>query len=119
MNQRTIQGTPWHMGFGDRKKEDDPRRHKVRCVYFRHYDAESDMENYCLKSHKYCKGSAHCTKYSESLKINTAGTIENKDMLEGINPDRLFGISNERLKELKKIYKPVEKIEPIKGKKQK
>lgn len=53
--------TPWHVGYA-KKQEDDPRRHKARCIHYR--DGQCGWKaNYSGK----CIGSSHCMDYSESL----------------------------------------------------
>ena len=51
-----LPDTPWHVGFA-KKEEDDPRRHKARCIYY-------NVGNCKYKGGK-CSGSAHCKRYSE------------------------------------------------------
>ena len=63
-----VPDTPWHKEFVF-KDEDDPRRHKARCVY--------KIENRCncpkCQSYMFeCAGSAHCKYYrepSENLQV--------------------------------------------------
>ena len=33
MDEKRLPDTPWHVGFV-KKEEDDPRRHKARCIYY-------------------------------------------------------------------------------------
>lgn len=56
-----LPDTPWHVGYA-KKQEDDPRRHKARCIHYR--DGQCGWKaNYSGK----CIGSSHCMDYSESL----------------------------------------------------
>jgi hypothetical protein len=56
-----LPDTPWHVGYA-KKQEDDPRRHKARCIHYR--DGQCGWKaNYSGK----CIGSSHCIDYSESL----------------------------------------------------
>lgn len=53
-----LPDTPWHIGYVT-KDEDDPRRHKSRCVY-------NDGRK-CLNTNvTECCGSAHCRFYAET-----------------------------------------------------
>lgn len=54
-----LPDTPWHVGFA-KKEEEDPRRHRARCV---HYNAGD-----CKHIGGKCRGSAHCKHYSEDDK---------------------------------------------------
>lgn len=56
-----ITGTPWHVETLH-KKEDDPKRNKNWCAYY------FKEQNYCLKNHVFCMGSAHCKDYKVVLK---------------------------------------------------
>lgn len=51
-------GTPWHVDRFTRA-EDDPKRHRSRCIYF------SKDDKYCSKYRMRCFGSAHCKHYRE------------------------------------------------------
>ena len=55
---KKINGTPWHIGTIS-MSEDDERRHRNWCVYFRKDDV------YCYKRKSKCIGSAHCDYYKE------------------------------------------------------
>ena len=57
MSKNAFLDTPYHLGFA-KKKENEPRRHKSRCV---HYSSE-----FCCYSFSKCVGSAHCKYYNES-----------------------------------------------------
>lgn len=59
-----LPDTPWHVGYA-KKDEDDPRRHKARCIHYRKGICMSTRSNY---SHEKCGGSSHCSDYSESYK---------------------------------------------------
>ena len=56
---RELTGTPWHVEKVTRS-EGDEKRHKSRCYYHRKKD------DYCLKYHEKCRGSAHCDYYTET-----------------------------------------------------
>ena len=56
-----LPDTPWHVGYA-KKQENDPRRHKARCIHYR--DGQCGWKaNYSGK----CIGSSHSMDYSESL----------------------------------------------------
>ena len=49
-----LPDTPWHVGYA-KKQENDPRRHKARCIHYR--DGQCGWKaNYSGK----CIGSSHC-----------------------------------------------------------
>ena len=49
-----LPDTPWHVGYA-KKQEDDPRRHKARCIHYR--DGQCGWKaNYSGN----CLGSSHC-----------------------------------------------------------
>lgn len=54
--RKIMPDTPWHVGYA-LKKENDPRRHKARCI---HYD-----KGLCKYGDMKCCGSAHCQYYGE------------------------------------------------------
>lgn len=77
MKQRTISGTPWRIGYGDRKKECDPRRNKKNCIYY-------SMDNHCCYYASNCIGSAHCVKYQKrknKININVRNLIEEEEII--------------------------------------
>jgi len=59
-----LPDTPWHVGFA-KKKEDDPRRHRSRCV---HYYTGSKLcgARESMYFGKTCPGSSHCAYYAET-----------------------------------------------------
>lgn len=60
VDNNKLPDTPWHIGYA-KKQEDDPRRHKARCIHYR--DGQCGWRaNYSGK----CVGSSHCMDYSES-----------------------------------------------------
>ena len=62
MDDKRLPDTPWHVGFV-KKEEDDPRRHKARCVYYvKGICHQGKMGCYLRK----CPGSSHCQYYAES-----------------------------------------------------
>ena len=54
-----LPDTPWHIGYAI-KAENDPRRHKNKCI---HLD-----EDLCTCLMVRCTGSSHCKFYAESQK---------------------------------------------------
>lgn len=61
MEKKRLPDTPWHVGY-TKKEENDPRRHKARCVFL--------QEGICHCGHdasymRKCIGSSHCMSYSE------------------------------------------------------
>ena len=61
INQLT--GTPWHVGKIT-KKEDDPRRHRSRCLHY------NKLNGQCSRILLRCPGSAHCSEYVEYNECN-------------------------------------------------
>ncbi len=60
MYNNKLPDTPWHVGYA-KKKENDPRRHKARCIHYR--DGKCGWKaNYSGR----CIGSSHCMDYVES-----------------------------------------------------
>lgn len=55
-NRSRLPDTPWHVGYAY-KDENDPRRHKARCI---HYNNQKCM---CMLVR--CTGSSHCKFYAE------------------------------------------------------
>lgn len=55
---RSVGGTPWHVGYAI-KDEDDPRRHKSKCIHY------ASKTKYCDFIFSKCNGSAHCPHYEE------------------------------------------------------
>ena len=65
---KRLPDTPWHIGYA-KKDEEDPRRHKSRCIFYR-----KDKTCKCGKSPYYmfnCGGSAHCRYYKENEEQNS------------------------------------------------
>lgn len=60
--ERRLPDTPWHLGYA-KKAEDDPRRHKSRCIHNQGGICTSTRSHYCQEK---CGGSSHCGDYSES-----------------------------------------------------
>ena len=61
MQHNPLPDTPWHVGCV-KKEENDPRRHKARCIYL--------VEGVChqgkLRTYmQRCPGSSHCKYYAE------------------------------------------------------
>ena len=62
MENSKLPDTPWHIGFA-KKEDDDPRRHKARCVNLRGGVCTFGKSGcYTLK----CSGSSHCIYYAEN-----------------------------------------------------
>ncbi len=62
IHENQMPDTPWHIGYA-KKKEDDPSRHRARCIHY------VDGKCICYKSvyrDRRCGGSSHCSEYSES-----------------------------------------------------
>jgi hypothetical protein len=62
-----LPDTPWHVGF-TLKEEDDPRRHKARCIYYNNTNKKcmtAKSPYFMLK----CGGAAHCKFYLETSEI--------------------------------------------------
>lgn len=57
MDYKKLPDTPWHIGYV-KKDEDDPRRHKSRCVY---NNGDRCNNPYMLR----CVSSSHCKYYAE------------------------------------------------------
>lgn len=77
-----LPDTPWHVGYA-KKQEDDPRRHKARCIHYR--DGQCGWKaNYSGK----CIGSSHCMDYSESLE-DFKKLQESKKTAEQIERDNI------------------------------
>lgn len=57
MDHKRLPDTPWHIGYV-KKDENDPRRHKARCVY---NDGDKCKNPYMLR----CVSSSHCKYYAE------------------------------------------------------
>lgn len=58
MAKERLPDTPWHIGY-IKKDEDDPRRHKARCVY-------NDGKRCSHSRVVACCGSSHCRFYAET-----------------------------------------------------
>lgn len=60
--ERKLPDTPWHIGY-TKKAENDPRRHKARCIHYKNGKCNSSQSNYYQEN---CGGSSHCEEYAES-----------------------------------------------------
>ena len=56
-----LPDTPWHVGFVY-KDENDPRRHKARCIHLQRNICKCGLCG-CYLTH--CVGSSHCRYYAE------------------------------------------------------
>lgn len=73
-----LPDVPWHIGY-PKKAEDDPRRHKSRCIYYKNGQCTSICTAYC---NTHCPGSSHCTVYKEAtpeFKESLKGEINRKE----------------------------------------
>ena len=71
-NPARLQGTAWHKEFL-KKKENDPRRHRARCLYY-------CEDNQCGQRFTKCSGSAHCALYKDGyIEAETRVQRENKE----------------------------------------
>ena len=61
-NKLKFPDTPWHIEY-TKKAEDDPRRHKARCIYIEGDICHCGYDKYFLSK---CGGSSHCNHYSET-----------------------------------------------------
>lgn len=111
--ERRLPDTPWHVGY-TKKADDDPRRHKSRCIHYMNGKCNSSCSHYYKES---CGGSSHCEEYSETYEDylrklqdrKTAGEIEH-EIIEKYKA----GLARKK-KELVKssnsnCHKPTEKI---------
>ena len=57
-----LPDTPWHIGY-TKKDEDDPRRHKSRCIHNANGECVSPRSKYYMDA---CGGSSHCGEYAET-----------------------------------------------------
>lgn len=65
LESNRLPDTPWHIGY-TKKEENDPRRHKSRCIYKQDGICHQGKSGaYTLK----CPGSSHCLFYAESEKM--------------------------------------------------
>lgn len=76
-NLGKMQGTPWHVGFVQ-KKENDPRRHKSHCI---HHQTDGSCSIYAR-----CIGSSHCSFYVDALlkKKRAAYKESKKHVMEAV-----------------------------------
>ncbi len=81
-----LPDTPWHIGY-TKKDDNDPRRHKSRCVYYQYGNCTcKELRGYYGKR---CPGSAHCKYYATKeaeidLERSRAETIQ--DIEQRIKP---------------------------------
>lgn len=60
---KQLPDTHWHVGYA-KKKEDDPRRHKARCVHNQNGPCSTTRSYYYGQR---CGGSSHCSEYALSM----------------------------------------------------
>lgn len=78
MAYEKLPDTHWHVGYVT-KAEDDPRRHKARCVKYN--KGECGFHS----SRTRCQGSSHCSLYAETLEDwqkNFINTRTNEELAE-------------------------------------
>lgn len=75
---RRLPDTPWHVGYA-KKEEDDPRRHKSRCIHNKNGICMSTRSHYCKEK---CGGSSHCSDYAESYEEYEKIIEDNKTVEE-------------------------------------
>lgn len=77
---KQMPDTPWHIGYA-KKEEDDPRRHKGRCIYLHSKICYCNLcETYLLK----CPTSSHCKYYAETLSQDESNKFLHKTADEEI-----------------------------------
>ena len=76
-DKRKLTGHPWHVGYL-KKDEDDPRRHKSRCVYFSRDDSR---KGHCARRSGTCIGSAHCQDYKETVAEKEVSSVKINELL--------------------------------------
>lgn len=65
MDNHQLPDTPWHVGY-TKKEENDPRRHKSRCVYLKNGICRCGVDGCYTRK---CGGSSHCKHYSEVSEV--------------------------------------------------
>lgn len=108
-----LPDTPWHVGYA-KKAEDDPRRHKARCIHNLNGECNSSRSNYYKET---CGGSSHCGEYSETQEDYQKKLEERKtaDEIERKNIDKYKAGLAKKKRELAKsnnimCHKPTEDI---------
>lgn len=83
--KRVITGVPYHHEVLT-KKEDDPKRHKRRCEYFK-------ADNNCGIYGGKCRGSAHCPYYSElnQEELKTKKAVKTQNSVKAIKSVKKTG----------------------------
>lgn len=65
MESKKLPDTAWHIGY-TKKHDEDPRRHKSRCIYKQEFICHNGKSGaYLLR----CPGSSHCIFYAENKKM--------------------------------------------------
>lgn len=65
MESKKLPDTAWHIGY-TKKEDEDPRRHKSRCIYKQESICHNGKSGaYLLR----CPGSSHCIFYAENKKM--------------------------------------------------
>lgn len=94
-----LPDTPWHVGYA-KKHEDDPRRHKARCIHYRSGQC-GWKANYSGK----CVGSSHCMDYSESYEEfkKLQESRKTAEQIERDNIDKYKKVLNRKRRNLKEV----------------
>ena len=82
--EKHLPDTPWHVGF-IKKDEDDPRRHKARCIHICEGICNSSRSNYYQEK---CGGSSHCIEYSETYE-DYQKNLKERRSIEEIQADNI------------------------------
>ncbi|MDO5519875.1 MAG: hypothetical protein Q4G58_05215, partial [bacterium] len=61
---KSMQGTPWHIGF-TKTQEGDPRRHRSNCKSY-NFEKKRCTNRKSLYWDMHCGGSAHCDYYEKA-----------------------------------------------------
>lgn len=108
-----LPDTPWHVGYA-KKAEDDPRRHKARCIHYVNGECNSSRSHYYRET---CGGSSHCGEYSETYEDYRKKLKERRtaDEIERENIEKYKAGLDKKKRELAKsdnilCYKPTDYI---------
>lgn len=77
-DSKRLPDTPWHIGF-IKKEEDDPRRHKSRCIF---KEGSTCKCGDCISYMRRCSGSSHCRDYAENYLQAEENRIKNKTIVQ-------------------------------------
>lgn len=88
LESNRLPDTPWHIGY-TKKEENDPRRHKSRCIYKQDGICHQGKSGaYTLK----CPGSSHCLFYAESEKMAEEVYLKTRSVEEEYDDNMKRGI---------------------------